>query len=123
MGGRSPLYERGQGGTLYLPADAVFTHPGAQGAGVQAQKYRGSVFTLDTPPGIFEHLKDMIVFKVGKGFDAVSRYFLRDPARIKPVQHLQRAPVTHDYRPFDNAFQFPHVTGPLVFLKGIHGLF
>ena len=57
---------------LLLPHNAVFPHPGAKGACVDAQDYCCSVFPLDSPTGFQEHIEDMVVFQLNQGFDIIS---------------------------------------------------
>jgi hypothetical protein len=52
-----------------LPAEAVFPHPGAKGAGIETEKSRCPVFPLDAPTGFLEHMEDVIVFQVGEDLD------------------------------------------------------
>jgi hypothetical protein len=52
-----------------LPADAIFSHPGAKSAGVETKEYRCPVFPLDSPTGSLEHLENMILFQLDEGFD------------------------------------------------------
>jgi hypothetical protein len=55
--------------SFLLSSNAQFPHPGAQGAGVETQEECRSVFPLDAPSGLLQHLADMIVFQLGEGFD------------------------------------------------------
>lgn len=64
---------------LLFAADAVFAHPGAQGAGVETPQKRGAVFPLDPPAGFLQHLEVVVPFQVGQGLD-VLRVFDADRA-------------------------------------------
>jgi hypothetical protein len=54
------------------PYDAVFSHPGAKGAGVQTKEYRCAVFTFDAPTGFLKYLEDVVVFEVEERFDLLT---------------------------------------------------
>ncbi len=71
-----------------LTADAVFPHPGAKCAGVETKEYRRPVFTLDSPTGFLQHLEDVSVFQLGKGFDVLHCQFPCLREGIEPVQYL-----------------------------------
>ena len=106
-----------------LTSDAVFPHPGAKSAGVETKEYRRSVFPFDAPAGFLKHLKDMVLFQIGDGFDILPYQFSCLPDRLEPVHNLEGSPLTGDHRPLDDTFQLPHVSGPVVFLEGVQGLF
>ena len=102
--------------------DAGFPHPGAKGAGVETKEYRRAVFPFYAPPGFQENLVDVVVFQLGKGF-----YFL--PCQIsglgkcaEAVHDLKSGSLAGDYRPLNDAFQLPHIAGPMVFPKGVQGV-
>ena len=107
-----------------LTADAVFPHSAAKSAGVETKDYRCPGFPLDSPTGFLEHLEDIIVFPLAKGFAVVPRLLFPGlPGILEPVQHLQRGPLARDHRPLDDTLQLAHVTGPVVVLEGVQGVF
>jgi len=58
-----------------LADNTVFPHAGAKSAGIEVKEYRSAVFPLDAPPCLLQHLKDMVVFQNGEGFDlSVGRF-------------------------------------------------
>jgi len=63
------------------------------------------------------------VLQLNKGIDPLPCRFLRLSDRIEPVHYLERIPLADDYRPLDDAFQFPHVAGPVIVLKVLQGTF
>jgi hypothetical protein len=71
-----------------LTVYAVFPHPGAKSAGVKTKDYCCPGFPLDSPTGFLEHLKDVVLFQLGKGFDILPCLFPCLPESIKPVQYL-----------------------------------
>lgn len=128
-GGKVPPFLEGGVGGIYilnyiplLPDDAVFPHPGAKGAGIEAKEYCSAFFPLDSPTDLLEYIEDVILFEQGESLDLTTCLFFCLPERIEAVQYLQRIPLADDYRPLDDAFQLTHVAGPAVFLKCTHGL-
>ena len=107
---------------LLHPHNPVLPHPGAEGAGVEAEEYSRPVFPLDPPAGFFEHLKDVVMFEFHERFIVPANLFLSFFERIKTIQNLQRAPLADDYRPFNDALKLPNVAGPAVLLQGIQGV-
>ena len=55
-----------------MPAEAVFPHPGAKGAGVETQEQRRPVLPLDPPSGFPEHLEGVVLFQLGEGLDLLT---------------------------------------------------
>lgn len=48
--------------------DAVFSHAGAQGAGVEPEDLRGPIFPGNLPAGFFEYPNNMVVFDLSHCF-------------------------------------------------------
>ena len=71
-----------------LPADAVFVHSGAKGAGVETKEYCRPVCSINSPTGFLEHPEDVVVFQLGQGFDLLPSRFLCFSERIEPLRYL-----------------------------------
>ncbi len=96
--------------------DAVFANPGAQCTGVETQENRRTVFPLDPPVGILKDLKNVVPFQIGEDLDAL---IVALAEGLEAVQNLESLPLTGDDCPFDDAFQLPHVAGPVVLLESV----
>ncbi len=85
---------------------------------MQTKPSGGSVLPLDSPACLLQYAQDMCAFNF---FEGAGGGLAGEGAAKQSVVDLDQGPVRENRSPFDDVFQFPHITRPSISCELFYG--